>query len=58
MERLVEAGIEKTERERKIKEDVGSTLKGISLSILVSYGTVPPEYSILQNLLLLITLLI
>ena len=31
MERLVNAGMEKTERERGIKEDVGSTMKGILL---------------------------
>ena len=31
MERLVTAGMEKTKREREIKEDVGSALKGISL---------------------------
>jgi hypothetical protein len=31
MERLVNAGMEKTERERGIKEDVGSAMKGILL---------------------------
>ena len=31
MERLVNAGMEKTEREREIKEDVGGAMKGILL---------------------------